>query len=82
VTTESSAARDTVPVRAPILVSETEGAKLLGVSRPTFRKWVRLGLIAPLELPGGIRRNLYRRRDLEDFAESLPTSTLVQSATR
>jgi hypothetical protein len=54
----------------------------MGVSRPTFRKWIRLGLIGPLELPGGIRRNLYRRRDLEDFAESLSTSTRVESGPR
>lgn len=66
-------ARDAIPVRDGILVGEDLGSRLMGVSKPTFRMWVRLGLIDALELPGGVRRNLYRRQDLEKFAASLPT---------
>jgi hypothetical protein len=47
---------------------------LLGVSKPVFRRWVAEGLIHPVELPGGVRRRLYRRSDLEAFAEMLAAS--------
>jgi hypothetical protein len=47
---------------------------LLGVSKPVFRRWVRDGLIRPVDLPGNVRRNLYRRSDLEAFAETLAAS--------
>ena len=62
-------------MRDLILVSEDEASQLMGVSKPTLRDWTRRSLIAPVQLPGGIRRNLYRRQDLEDFAASLPTMT-------
>jgi hypothetical protein len=66
-----------LPAPPTILVGEDDsptspGAPtLLGVSKPVFRKWVSDGLIVPVELPGGIRRKLYRRADLEAFAASL-----------
>ena len=62
--------RDVVPVHERILVSEAVAAKLCSVSQVTFRKWVAAGAIRPVELPGDIRRNLYRRADIEAFAAS------------
>ncbi len=61
------------PVR-PFLVGENgnpSAPSLLGVSKETYRGWVRDGLITPVELPGGIRRRLYLLSDLEQFAASL-----------
>lgn len=63
-----------IPPHERVLVSEATSAKLCSVSLPTFRRWVRLGLIAPVELPGGkggggLRRNLYRRADIEALAD-------------
>lgn len=59
--------REIVPVHERILVSEAVAAQLCSVSQVTFRKWVAAGAIRPLELPGDIRRNLYRRVDIEAF---------------
>ena len=53
------------------LVSEDEAAQLLGVSKPTFRGMVAHGHVHREALPRGIRRNPYRRSDLEAFVESL-----------
>ena len=60
-----------IPAESTILVSENAATKMCGVSKPTFRKWVADGLITPVELPDNLRRNLYRRADLEAFAASL-----------
>ncbi len=60
--------RESVPVCERILVSEAVAAKLCSVSKVTFRKWVAAGAIRPIDLPGGVRRNLYRRVDIEAFA--------------
>ena len=60
--------RDFVPVGERILVSEAVAAQLCSVSKVTFRKWVAAGAIRPFDLPGGVRRNLYRRVDIEAFA--------------
>jgi len=57
--------------QTPILVSERDATMMCGVSRPTFRNWVDAGLIVRVDLPGNVRRNLYRRSDLEQFAASL-----------
>ena len=54
-----------------ILVSENDSSTLLGVSKPTFRRWVAVGLIRPVAMPNGMRRKLYRRSDLEAFAAAL-----------
>jgi hypothetical protein len=62
---------EAVPTRDRYLVSEPVAAQLCSVSLPTFRKWTAAGVIHPVSLPGGLRRNLYRRSDLEAFAESL-----------
>jgi hypothetical protein len=58
-----------------ILVSEKDATKMCGVSRPTFRKWVDAGLIARVDLPGNVRRNLFRRSDIEDFVSALPSGS-------
>ena len=58
----------------PLLVDEYELADLLGVSRPTVRNWVAAGCIHPVELPGRIRRNLYRRADVEAWVAGLEVS--------
>ena len=63
-----------IPPVECILVSEDDGSVMLGVSKPTFRRWVAEGLITPVSLPHGIRRKLYRRTDLEAFAASLAAS--------
>jgi hypothetical protein len=60
--------RDFAPVGERILVSEAVAAQLCSVSQVTFRKWVATGAIRPVDLPGGVRRNLYRRVDIEAFA--------------
>jgi len=63
--------RNAIPPTERILVSEDDAAVLLSVSKPTFRKYVALGLIARVETPTGTRRNLYLTRELEAFAASL-----------
>ena len=54
-----------------LLMGERESCELLSVSAPTFRRWVAHGLLAPVKLPDGTRRRLYRRSDLESFAAHL-----------
>ena len=55
------------------LATEPESAESLRVSVSVFRRWVAMGLIHPVVLPGNIRRNLYRISDVAAFAASLPT---------
>ena len=61
--------RNTIPPPR-VLASENEAHRMFGVSKPTFRKWVKLGLIHPVEMPFGERRNLYLISDIEDLAAS------------
>jgi hypothetical protein len=61
-----------VPEQDRLLISEAVAAQLCGVSLKTFRKWMSLGFVSPVYLPGGkdggsLRRNLYRRADIEAF---------------
>ena len=66
--------KDSAPLIAPkdrLLLDEDELAELLGVSKPTLRSWVANGFLQPVKLPGGVRRNLYRRSDADDFVASL-----------
>jgi len=51
------------------LLGETEVAALCGVSRHTVRRWRAAGLLRPVALPFGMRRNLYRRSDVEAFLD-------------
>jgi hypothetical protein len=60
-----------VPPDERVLWSEVISAKACSVSVPTFRSWVRLGLIDRVPLPGGLRRNLYRRADVEALPDRL-----------
>ena len=39
----------------PQLLSEAKAAKYLGVSKYLLRKWVKQGVIAPRNLPGGVK---------------------------
>jgi excisionase family DNA binding protein len=59
------------PDPSALLVSETDAAALLGVSKATFRDLVKGGHLTRVTLPSGARRNLYRRHDLEAFADGL-----------
>lgn len=54
----------------PYIVDELSAASYIGISRPSLRVLVAEGRIRRLKLPG-LRRNLYRVRDLEAFADSL-----------
>ena len=67
----STTPRNTIPPDKRILVSEDEACVLLGVSKPTLRAWVDDGILAPVHLPHGMRRRLYKRADLEAWAASL-----------
>ena len=60
-----------LPVAERLLVDEITGATMLSLSRVTFRRFVNEGFIKPVELPIDVRRNLYRREDLERFARTL-----------
>ena len=60
-----------LPVADRLLVDEITGATMLSVSRVTFRRFVTEGFIRAVELPIDVRRNLYRREDLERFARTL-----------
>jgi predicted site-specific integrase-resolvase len=57
-----------IPTSERILVSEPVASQLCSVSQVTFRKWVAAGAIRPVDVPGNLRRNLYRRADIEAFA--------------
>ena len=67
----STTPRNAAPLRDPLLVDETEAARLCGVSKPTFRDWVDAGFVSRVRLPGNLRRNLYRLDDLRRFADEL-----------
>ena len=60
-----------VPIAERLLLSEPEVAALCGVSRNTVRLWQAAGLLHMAELPFGMRRNLYRRTDVEGFLAGL-----------
>jgi hypothetical protein len=53
------------------LLTEEAAANTCGVSRPTFRRWVAARCIQPVVVPGGDRRKLYRREDIEGFTRSV-----------
>jgi hypothetical protein len=66
-----------ITIHDALMLSEEDSAYVLGISKPVFRDWVGEGLIAPVKLPStmrspnGLRRNLYRRSDLEAFVAAL-----------
>ena len=53
-------------VDSSLLVSQANAARLLGVSRHTIRRWVKHGLLVPVQIPGRPRFNL---QQLCDFAQ-------------
>lgn len=53
----------------PLLVREKNAAEILGVSRPTFRKWIVAGRIGEGHVIDGCR--VWRYADLKKFADSL-----------
>ena len=72
-------AKTTVPPADRVLVSEDAAAVLLSISKPTFRKYVAMGLIARVEMPSGTRRNLYNVDSLSAFAASLSRTSDVRT---
>ena len=63
----------------PLLLSEVQSAKLLGVSRTTFRRWVAAGHLHPVFMPGGERRKLYHRDDIMAFARWLADEAMCRA---
>jgi hypothetical protein len=63
-----------VPAADRLLIDENYAARMCGVSRMTFRSWVAAHVILPVQLPVPIKRNLYRRSDVERLVASLPTN--------
>jgi hypothetical protein len=61
----------TIPASARLLVSEPDAATMFSTSLPTFRSWVKDGLVQPVALPHGIRRNLYLMSELSALADKL-----------
>lgn len=53
----------------PLLVREKDAAAALGISRPTFRKWIRAGRICEGFMIDGCR--VWRWSDLENFVDRL-----------
>ena len=60
-----------VPQSDRFLIGEAVAAQYLSCSQVTFRKWVAAGVIEKVELPGGLRRNLFLRTDVEALAKRL-----------
>ena len=60
-----------IPLHERFLLDEETASIMCGVSRPLFRKWVGDGLVRPIQMPDGERRNLYRRDDVRAFVDSL-----------
>jgi excisionase family DNA binding protein len=66
---DSAEASEEVPLRERYLLGEAEVAALCGVSQQTVRRWKAAGFLRTVELPFGMRRNLYRRSEVEAFLE-------------
>ncbi len=62
----------TIPPWERLLVDEDEISELIGVSKPTVRRYVAEGLFRPVQMPLGIRRNLYRLADVRAAVAALP----------
>ena len=75
----STAGNARVPADEVLLFDGPEAAQVLGVSYPTFRRWVAKGYIVPVEVPDGMRRTLFHRREVERFAASLAGRSGVAS---
>ena len=71
VTQQAPNPEKTVPPSERFLISERVAAQLCSVSLPTFRKWMQAGVITRVELPEGLKRNLYLRSAVEALAQRL-----------
>lgn len=60
-----------IPIRDHFLLTEVEVAEMCGVSRWSVRRWMKAGLLVPVALPWGQKRNLYRSADVEAFLAGL-----------
>lgn len=60
-----------VPQSDRFLLGEAVAAQYCSVSQVTFRKWVAAGVIDRVEMPAGLRRNLFLRTDVEALAKRL-----------
>jgi len=74
-----SSPRNAIPPTDRVLVSEDDAAVLLSISKPTFRKYVAMGLIARVEMPAGTRRNLYSVDELRAFTSRLSRTSDVRT---
>lgn len=68
----TSKTRHLIPFSERLLLGEVEVAQLCGVSRWVVRRWKDEGRLRPVRLPGDVRRNMYRRGDVERLMASLP----------
>ena len=75
----SASPRNGIPPTDRVLVSEDDAAVLLSISKPTFRKYAAMGLIARVEMPAGTRRNLYSTGDIAAFAAHLARTSNVRT---
>ncbi len=57
----------------PLLLRSEQAAKMLGISRSTFWKWVSEGKFKPIKV--GSRITVFKYRDLEAFVENLGKET-------
>ena len=62
---------EAIPLHERFLLDEETASIMCGVSRPQFRKWVKAGLLRPIQMPDGERRKLYRREDVRTFVDAL-----------
>ena len=62
----------TEPGDRPMLLSQRDAARLLGLSRQTIFRWSRVGILSPVVI-AGVRR--YRYADLEKLAKGESAGT-------
>lgn len=58
-----------IDVTIPLLLRSEQAAKMIGVSRSTFWKWVSEGKFKPIKL--GSRITVFRYRDIEAWVNQL-----------
>ena len=60
------------PAERPMLLSQRDAARLMGLSRQTIFRWSRVGILSPVVI-AGVRR--YRYADLEKLAKGESAGT-------
>ncbi len=58
--------REAIEAGRPLLLTQADAARLLGVSRITVYRMVKAGDVVPVKVRGAVR---YRRSDLESIAK-------------